>query len=137
MSVQVTIDRDRLSPAMREMVARMPDIADQIIRKLAFDIVANVAERVPVDTGRYRAGWRVSLDILTGDGESETVSIEEVDETITVTVTNPVEYGPEIEFGTSKRAPGLHLQTAIAAARASLGIPTIADPIAGVWEEVT
>jgi hypothetical protein len=137
MSVSVFIDRDRLTPAIRAMIDRFPEIGDQIIRKLAFDIVAGVAERVPVDTGRYRAGWRVSLDVLAGDGTSETVDVEESGDRMRIIVTNPVEYGVYIEYGTSTRAPGLQLQTAIAAARAGLGVETIAAPIVDVWEEST
>jgi hypothetical protein len=137
MSVSVFVDRDRLTPAIRAMIDRFPEIGDQIIRKLAFDIVAGVAERVPVDTGRYRAGWRVSLDVLAGDGTSETVDVEESGDRMRVIVTNPVEYGVYIEYGTATRAPGLQLQTTIAAARAGLGLETIAAPIVDVWEEST
>jgi hypothetical protein len=130
-AVRVFIDRDALTPALRELIDRLPEVADQIIRKLAFDVVADVAERVPVDTGRYRAGWRVSLDVLAGDGSSDTVDVETTgDETRIV-------YGPYIEYGTSTRPPGLQLQTAIASARASLGIETIAGPVSDVWDEVT
>ncbi len=107
MSVSVFVDRDRLTPAIRAMIDRFPEIGDQIIRKLAFDIVAGVAERVPVSPGRYRAGWRVSLDVLAGDGTSETVDVEESGDRMRVIVTNPVEYGVYIEYGTATRAPGL------------------------------
>jgi hypothetical protein len=136
-AVRVFIDRDELTPALRELIDRLPEVADQIIRKLAFDIVADVAERVPVDTGRYRAGWRVSLDVLAGDGSSDTVDVETSGDETRIVVTNPVQYGPYIEYGTSTRPPGLQLQTAIASARASLGIETIAGPVSDVWDEVT
>lgn len=35
--------------------------ADQVIRKVALDIYAEVLRRSPVDTGRFRGNWRVGI----------------------------------------------------------------------------
>lgn len=138
MSFTVRVQQDLLKAAMRKMVSSMPGVADRLVRKVAFDVVADVAERVPVDTGRYRAGWRVALDVLASDGaEGETVSVFDTGSGVSIEVTNPVEYGPFIEYGTATRAPGNHLALALEAVRGSLPVQLAADEIRAAWEAAT
>lgn len=136
MTIRVTVETDLLRRALTRFIARFPDIEDQIVRKIAFDVVADVAERVPVDTGRYRAGWRVSLDTLASEGaESETVSVSADPSGGTrIEVVNPVEYGPFIEYGTSTRPPGNHLASALATVRTSLPVALAASEVAAAWK---
>jgi hypothetical protein len=144
MSIAVTVTNDLLQKAMAKMVERMPGIGDVLARHTAFTIIANVVERVPVDTGRYRAGWLVSLDVLGGDdagSESETVEVFGEGDALGITVTNPVEYGPYIEYGTASRPPGNHLALAIDSTRRRLqfgrGENSLSAEVAAAWKEVT
>ena len=92
-----------------------------------------------MDTGRYRAGWRVSLDALAaGEGaESETVSVFGAGDTIGVEVTNPVEYGPYIEYGTSTRPPGNQLALALESVRGRLPVQLLESEIRAAWQGST
>ena len=138
MSITVTVQNDLLKMATARLIEQFPQISDQIVRKVAFDVVADVAATVPVDTGRYRAGWRVSLDTLGAEGaESDTVSVFEEAGALTIEVTNPVEYGPFIEFRTSTRPPGNQLASALASVRSALPVQLTADEIAAAWDRVT
>ena len=133
----VVTQSDLLQRALQRMVDQMPEIADEIVRKAAFDVVAEVAERVPVDTGRLRAGWRASLEVLSSGGESDTVSVESDGEVVFLTVTNPVEYAPFIEYGTDKTAPGLQLATSLASVRENLIQEVAEAALLQAWDEST
>ena len=139
MSLSVRVQNNLLKTATRKLVAQMPNIADQLVRKVALDVVAAVAELAPVDTGRYRAGWRVSLEALAaGEGaESETVSVFGAGDTIGVEVTNPVEYGPYIEYGTSTRPPGNQLALALESVRGRLPVQLLESEIRAAWQGST
>lgn len=139
MTISVRVQQDKLKAAMQKMVSKMPGIADRLTRKVAFDVVAEVAELVPVDTGRYRAGWRVSLDVLAaGEGaEGETVSVFSDGASYGVQVTNPVEYGPAIEYGTARTPPGNHLAIALESVRKELAQEELAAEVSAAWQEST
>ena len=138
MSIAVRVQQDKLKAAMQKMVSKMPGIADRLTRKVAFDVVAEVAELVPVDTGRYRAGWRVSLDVLAADdAESETVSVYRDGGAYGVTVTNPVEYAPAIEYGTARTPPGNHLALALESVRRDLAQEALTAEVSAAWQEST
>jgi len=138
MSFSVTVAQDGLSKAMRKLVEKMPGIGDVLVRKIAFDVVAAVAELVPVDTGRYRAGWRVSLDVLANDGASgETVSVFQDAGVTSIRVTNPVEYAPFIEYGTATRPPGNHLALALEQARIETVRLALSEEVKQAWREST
>lgn len=134
MTFRVELIKDELKPAMRRLAARLPRIVSIVVRRTAFDVVAEVAELVPVDTGRYRAGWRVSLDVLAADdGGSETVSVFETDSAAEVTVTNPVVYGPAIEYGTATRPPGNHLALALDRAHQRVAQEVLDEEVLAAW----
>lgn len=137
MSFSVRVQQDLLKRTMQRMVRQMPQVADALVRKVAFDVVADVAERVPVDTGRYRAGWRVSLGVLSSGGDGDTVSVFEEAGTLRIEVTNPVEYGPFIEYGTASRPPGNHLALALEAVRGQFPVHLAEEEIRAVWEAST
>ena len=140
MTFTVKVIQNDLNAAVKRVLDRMPGIADVLIRKLAFDIVAEVAELTPVDTGRLRAGWRVSLDVLAADGaESETVSVFREDgQLVGIEVINPVEYAPYIEYGTATRPPGNQLAIAMDKTRRRLtfgrGDNSILGQVQAAWE---
>jgi hypothetical protein len=59
------------------------------IKGLSFDFLSRVQQLTPVDTGRARAGWRISQ----GKNENEMI------------VYNGVEYVVFLEYGHSRQAP--------------------------------
>lgn len=68
-----------------------------VLRKVALDVQKRVMERTPVDTGRARAGWGLSM---TG--------------THTAVISNNVEYIIPLEFGHSKQSPNGMVRVTIA-----------------------
>lgn len=79
------VGSDELAAALRQIAAQAPDLAARVLDNAAMRVEASAKQRCPVDTGRLRSSIQVG-----GDGLQRTVG------------TN-VEYGPYIEFGTSKR----------------------------------
>lgn len=99
---------------------------DLIMRKLAFDALDGMFRRSPVDTGRFRASWRVSLDKAdlsvapesgtdsparqgTGpDGEAQkqfNAIKPEVKRDRTIVMSNNLPYAKRLEDGYSPQAP--------------------------------
>lgn len=68
-----------------KFVHKAPDRAEQIVKRVCFDIYENVKVRTPVDTGRARAGWMLDSG-----------------KTIT-RIYNNVEYIVPLEYGHSKK----------------------------------
>lgn len=92
-----------------------PDI---IVRKVAFDCLAGVILKSPVDTGRFRGNWRVAIGVadLTfkkdlfdkqGDGTlaKGKLKIDEAKFGNNIFLTNNVPYAEALENGHSKQAP--------------------------------
>jgi hypothetical protein len=139
MGIRATVDASALNAALRRVVeSGLPVAADTIARKILFDVAAETAETVPVDTGRYRAAWLVGADLSqVGEGEAEDASLvrEESGGKVGYTLTNRVEYGPEIEFGNSKRPPGNHLTLAIINVGRAIEVETEAlEAIREAWD---
>lgn len=88
-----------------------------IVRKIAFDLFAELTKRTPVDTGRARAGWGVSIDVpdITTvppePPEGVTLpapglpNLSAVDGTQVVYILNNVVYIEALEDGHSEQAP--------------------------------
>jgi hypothetical protein len=103
--------------------------ADTVVRKVIFDIFSRIIQRTPVDTGRARAGWQVSINSqATGSdpgaqpktkmkkGEGASVSLQPRKQTNkdvgasiasfkvgdTAWMANNVEYIQHLEYGTAK-----------------------------------
>ena len=145
------LDVRRFNGSVREFMAtHLPAAIDKIIRKAAFDVVgaivrslngeeAGFAAPKRIDTGRYRAGWSVSVKDVWGRAGGPTSvgtsragqkgqaqpgvgSGKLIGPTLKrrVTLTNAVEYGPHIEFGTSRMRPGHHVKLALASVRAEI-----------------
>jgi hypothetical protein len=98
----------------------------KVIRKLAFDAFAGVIMMSPVDTGRFRGNWRISIgtpDLTTIDMGKEdaelfhgaamlpdelaklNAAINKAEWGDTVWITNNVVYAEKLEHGHSKQAP--------------------------------
>ena len=129
----------------------LPEVVEQAVRKMAFDVVdetargLNGAVGLPkrIDTGRLRAGWRVAmmdggLDAPpsaasaqaseAGDGEA-TVNRGLGGRVVGVEVRNNVEYARDVEEGTESMAPGKHLERALRVIRIRLPKDTSRDGI--------
>jgi hypothetical protein len=123
---------DEFADALKKFGDQLPEIIDVVVRKSAMDIVANTAREWPIDTGRSRAGWIASIsdppqsnykgNAKTKGGTVQAAPFESVTEgtTVSVTVTNPVDYAPYLEYGTISVAPGGYLQRASRLARADI-----------------
>ncbi|RLC65537.1 MAG: hypothetical protein DRI01_00560 [Chloroflexi bacterium] len=126
MELTITIE-DVLTSKSKALVAKSPELRDKALRKLAFDLLARIAKRTPVDTGRARAGWLTGMKALarkTGQspnirfegsnvsrkaiaqGEKEG-SYKETDSAgkKVIEITNSVRYVIYLEYGWSKKSP--------------------------------
>lgn len=120
----VESNAQEFSAAIEKFAQRLPEIADVVIRKSAADIVAETAKQWPVDTGRSRAAWIAAVS------DAETTQSRS---TVSITVTNPVNYAPFIEYGTINVAPGGHLQRAIRIVRSDAA-EMLAELIQNDWD---
>jgi len=130
----VVANFDEFADALQKFGDQIPEIIDVVVRKSAMDIVANTAREWPIDTGRSRAGWIASISDPPQSnfkgGTVQAAPFQSVKEgtTVSVTVTNPVDYAPYLEFGYTKTtttgtisvAPGGYLQRASRLARADI-----------------
>jgi hypothetical protein len=131
----------RAGAAFGEFARRAgPKVVEQFTKKLAFSAVRQTTQGLGgrgaverVDSGRLRAAWSVAAEEATGQAAGsksveDTNPLRPGDGTATttgaamdrtITLTNRVEYGPEIEFGTPQIAAGLHLTRAVLLTRKS------------------
>ena len=104
--------------------------ADIVLKKIVFDAFAGVILRSPVDTGRFRASWRVSVNSVNdtvepdragvpsplkgqggsapadpGEQQVAQIAISTAKFGDIVYITNNLPYGPALEGGWSKQAP--------------------------------
>jgi hypothetical protein len=87
--------------------------AVKLLKKVALQVLTGVVEKTPVDTGRARANWQVSIGSA-GDGEAAQgadpisaglAKLSQVKPFSTVVVYNNVEYIVALENGHSTQAP--------------------------------
>lgn len=109
-----------------ERFSHLVDVrADFVIRKLAFDAFDGLLRRSPVDTGRFRASWRLGINKTIesvseertraskkgGKGASTNVEAGEQIKAFnakfgdTVHITNNLPYAQPLEEGSSTQAP--------------------------------
>jgi hypothetical protein len=107
----------RFSTQVQAFVKAAEGRANEVVRKAALGILANVVTASPVDTGRFRGNWQVGL----GERPSCTVEAEDKDGSGTVTregaklegvklgetvfISNNLPYARRLEFGWSEQAP--------------------------------
>jgi hypothetical protein len=87
---------------------------ETVVRKVTFELFRNVVLKSPVDQGRFRANWNVSLaspDPSFTDGTSIARGLTEASKALSLPVgqivylTNGLPYARRLEFGYSKQAP--------------------------------
>lgn len=101
------------------------DIFDKVIRKVLFDLLQEIIRKTPVDTGRARASWVLSVDfddfqLPPGDYNSSFEKV--IPETMSwlpkssqYVIYNNLEYIVALENGHSKQAPQGFVAQALAA----------------------
>lgn len=99
------------------IMKRAGDKADLVVKKAAMDIAAQLVNRSPVDTGRFRANWRVGMgapntatSTATDRAGSSTIgamtqAINNYTTGQTIWLTNSLPYAQRLENGWSKQAP--------------------------------
>jgi hypothetical protein len=125
---------------IKKIVATIENFVSRIIRKLTFDMHANLVEDTPVDTGWARANWLPSLEEprivdLEGfeatiqdavrqrsrtDGDLASLVAYEIDDGV-IFITNNVPYIVLLNEGSSTQAPSAFVQAAIRRAILNLG----------------
>lgn len=152
-TVTLRLNQRRLNAALTGFLRSVPKARERAIRKIAFDVLSDTVVGITtgeggnpkrVDTGRYRAAWRnageeagvnVTASLapalrVRGEGgrflsSSRDGAAEwrgEPGET-SLTLTNNVEYGAFVEYGTGAMAPGNHLSRALELARRNVPQP--------------
>ncbi|NNC01893.1 HK97 gp10 family phage protein [Corallococcus exiguus] len=107
----------RFSKQVQAFVKATEARANEVVRKTALGVLANVVTASPVDTGRFRGNWQVGI----GDRPAGTVDAEDKDGSAvvsregaklegvavgeTVFITNNLPYARRLEFGWSQQAP--------------------------------
>lgn len=83
---------------------------DRVVRKIAFDVDRRVTKKTPVDTGRARANWNVSVGEIDTSIQLDTFSkkvtnLGRGDGENPIYITNSLPYIFSLEHGGSRQAP--------------------------------
>lgn len=123
------------SDDVKKWVVKTSKKANVIHKKLVFELFSEIIGRSPVDTGRFRANNQIGIDGPVGFTVSEVdpsdgkapATISNGNQTVmknsdrinnikpgkSIYISNNVEYGPNLEGGSSKQAPhGVYLISA-------------------------
>lgn len=93
--------------------------SSNVLRKLALDLYAEIIKGTPVDTGRARANWNLSVHSPNYSVSNSTIissvsitagSLQNLPE---VYISNGLPYVRELEFGRSDQAPNGFIRLAI------------------------
>lgn len=100
-----------------EFVAKAKGNADIVVRKVALEMFSRVIQKSPVDEGRFKSSWVVSINsIPTGDpgtiDKSGAPSFMRVNAAMVgfkagdvITMCSNLSYSRRLEYGWSKQAP--------------------------------
>lgn len=105
-----------------------------VVKKLSFDIFEGVVRRTPVDSGRARASWIMSLDepsdevAIEGNRSEDQATQEALANKLPditnlsqpINVTNNLPYIEPLEFGSSEQAPTGMVRVTLAEVEAEL-----------------
>lgn len=134
------IDERRFRSAVHRFTRQLgPKASDKATRKIALDVTDRIVRSLNglygrpkrIDTGRYRAAWVMGTEKALGSSRGLPSAAQSVDMrnpsqqsdgtgelvkrglSTVVTVTNNVEYGIELEYGTASMAAGMHRAEAL------------------------
>lgn len=124
---------------IKDINADIPKLVSQAVRKITLDIDRNLTLATPVDTGRARANWQVTISkpasgVIDFDGGGDNnanksaASAYSTNQTITalsakmpeypiVYITNNLDYIQRLNNGTSEQAPANFVETSIQAVK--------------------
>lgn len=89
------------------LIKKMQIDADIAVRKISFELYTKITRRTPVDTGRARANWNISV----GKPDYSTTSSVKVKPPLlnkgegAIYITNNLPYISALELGHSKQSP--------------------------------
>lgn len=83
---------------------------DLVVRKVALDLYGRITKKTPVDTGRARANWNLSIgspDLTVDDDATKikSASLSKGDGEKDIYIANNLPYISALEHGHSKQAP--------------------------------
>lgn len=103
--------------ALSQFAAKAGDKADQAVRQVVLELASRIIVRSPVDTGRFRANWRLGVGASpsgtteatdkTGDGANAAIAAAlPANATAQILfLSNNLAYSWALEMGHSKQAP--------------------------------
>lgn len=113
----------RWSIPLDRLVADQKDQLHALARKVTFDVFRRVVLRSPVDTGRFRANWNISVgapNYLTTNSTEESRGAAEAAKALTLPVggvvylSNGLPYAQRLEYGWSQQAPAGMVRVTVA-----------------------
>jgi len=97
-----------------EIIKKVGDKAEVVVRKTALELQTSMVEKSPVDTGRFRNNWFCGIGSI-NQNITDAVGNESVTRTAqaltawkpgqTIFLTNSLPYSRPLEYGWSKQAP--------------------------------
>lgn len=100
---------------------------DLVVRKVAFDLFAQIVIMSPVDTGRFKGNWLVSINAIpsgvdqnkvdkSGSGTLSTIqsTVGQMKAGDVISLVNNLPYATRLEYGWSKQAPAGMVRLTIA-----------------------
>lgn len=105
--------------------------ADDVVRKIAFDVYGGIVRKTPVDTGRAKGNWQISVGSPATDaidrtdttklGSANQAQFSDAQSAVNgykgrgdIIIRNNVEYIVGLEYGTSKQAPAGMVRVTVA-----------------------
>ena len=130
----MSIDSNAFQLDIRKVAEAMHKLPVEIMRALAAKYYVAVSDRSPVDTGRFRASWRIGVgepDLSTEDavkkgdsiGQDQDVELGKLGaltETQVVSITNALPYAQRLNEGWSKQAPAGFIESTASVVEAEL-----------------
>ena len=136
MSMKI-LNLDQFDGKLREFKIEVKDNAEKMVRRVAFAVDKAVVMASPVDTGRFRANWQVTLNVpatgtvghipgrkgSTGGANAaaqmaqlaQVTSNYSLESSGIIWIVNNLEYGPALNNGHSKQAPKNFVSKAVQA----------------------
>lgn len=96
--------RDRLDNLLNGSSERQK-FCEDCAKELAARLLAFVIKRTPVDTGYLMRGWTGGKD-TNAKAFADGCNVQRSGDTYTITIENPVEYAPYVEYGHRTRGGG-------------------------------
>lgn len=102
---------------IRNFANRTVEKNDQVVRKVALDLFSRIVLRSPVDTGRFRGNWQITLGapaegVLAQEDKSGGTVLGRVRAALgspvgatVIYLTNNLPYARRLEYGWSQQAP--------------------------------